>query len=114
VTYPNREDFESYEAFDRARTAAREDAARADLDRTGICTRRILPTDQVRVSCSVCLHAEALHPGFTNPDPDLTGCVVCHLKVLAAGPTARGSDRELPPRADPTDRPEPRLTRRLG
>jgi hypothetical protein len=86
VTYPNREDFESYEAFDRARTAAREDAARADLDRTGICTRRILPTDQVRVSCSVRLHAEALHPGFTNPDPDLTGCVVCHLKVLAAPP----------------------------
>lgn len=97
MTYPTGDDFLDRAEHARRERAARDAADRAEFDRTGICPRRILPTDEVRVSCAVCLHAEALHPGFTNPDPDLTGCVVCHLKRLAAG-SAPGT-HQLDPRA---------------
>lgn len=80
MTYPDREDWDEAERRLAADRARREDDARRELERTGVCPRRVANTDPVRVFCTVCLHNENLHPGFTNPDPDLVGCLACHLK----------------------------------
>lgn len=91
MTYPRRDDYETQDEYDaacRRERARREDAAADDLESTGVCTLRVLPADPVTVSCTVCRHATTLHPGWHNPDPDLTGCVVCHIKLLATGSRA--------------------------
>lgn len=80
MTYPGPEDWEERERLAEVEHARREADARAEFERTGICSRRNEASDPVRVYCPVCLHNENLHPGFTNPDPDLHGCLACHLK----------------------------------
>lgn len=80
MTYPDRDDFLHAEYGRELEVARRDAAARTEFTRTGICTRRVEASDVVRTVCAVCLHAEVLHPGFVNPDPDLVGCLACHVK----------------------------------
>jgi hypothetical protein len=102
VTYPDRDDFLERERAAERERSWREAEARAEFRRTGVCPRRNEASDPVRVYCPVCLHNENLHPGFTNPDPDLHGCLACHLKrkVRAARlPAELGSPRDCCPDA---------------
>lgn len=82
MTFPSRDDYEARERreWERAQLDWRDETARDEFRRTGICPRRIVATDPVRGVCPVCQHAELLHPGFPNPDPELTGCLACRVK----------------------------------
>lgn len=100
MTYPSRDDYEAREQRERAQRD--DDVLRAarwrdELGATGVCPRRVEATDLVRPVCEVCQHAVTLHPGFFNPDPDLTGCLVCHLKLLAAASAAPRPHRRAQP-----------------
>lgn len=98
MTYPTGEDFDARDEFaarEAAEHEARTNAAYLDLESTGVCTFRVLGSDQVSVACVVCRHATTAHPGVTNPDPDLTGCVTCHVKVLATSSAALRPHRRL-------------------
>jgi hypothetical protein len=63
----------------------------AEFERTGICPRYISGSDRAHVPCSICRHSDYMHGGFLNPDPEMTGCLICHLKQLAR----RDADRPL-------------------
>lgn len=87
MTYPSRDDFLDRDRRERdADDGAPADAQVAEFERTGLCPRWIQATDPVRAYCPVCQHAETLHPGYVNPDPEVTGCVMCHLKRMVALP----------------------------
>lgn len=88
MTYPSREDFaardrRAAEHLRRTSEQARERYG-ADFASTGLCQRYVRAMDQAHQPCPVCGHADVLHGGYLNRgDPDLTGCLICALKLLA-------------------------------
>ena len=78
MNYPSRDD---YRARDGGPPAATDYVG--EFRRTGVCPRLVSPHDTAHQPCGICGHSDYLHGGFLNgDDPELTGCLVCWLKLV--------------------------------